>query len=197
MYHFLYLQSFKRLTNQLNNKTMKKVLFMAVAACLIFAACGNNGGNTKGDKESNEPIVEVVIPDNFTEYDCSGFTISYPNELYTSWDGDEMVNLTNNDGSVFIDATFSSFGTNKKQLKQGVKNFIGLLEHQGWKANGEPEVKGNVATVVLKNDEEINNFFIVSGEGNHSVSGSVKYDKDMAGLYDTYVQPIIYSIKVK
>ena len=99
----------KNLTCPACGKTMKKVLFMAVAACLIFAACGNNGGNTKGDKESNEPKVEVVIPDNFTEYDCSGFTISYPNELYTSWDGDEMVNLTNNDGSVFIDATFSSF----------------------------------------------------------------------------------------
>ena len=81
---------------------MKKAMFMAVAACLIFAACGNNGnnngGNAEENKEAEEPKVEVVIPDNFTEYDCSGFTISYPNDLEVSWDGDEMVNLTNDDG---------------------------------------------------------------------------------------------------
>ena len=115
---------------------MKKALFMAVAACLIFAACGNNGGNTKGNKEADEPQVEVVIPDNFVEYDCSGFTISYPDELYTSWDGDEMVNLTNNDGSVFIDATFSSFGTKKSQLKQMCESFVSLLKHQDWEPDG-------------------------------------------------------------
>ena len=87
-------------------------MFMAVAACLMmFAACGNNGGNTKGNDESNTKKVEVVIPDNFTQYDCSGLTISYPNDLHVSWDGDEMVNLKNDDGSVFIDATFSSWGT--------------------------------------------------------------------------------------
>ena len=180
---------------------MKKVLFMAVTTCLFLAACGNNGsnnsGNTKGNKEADEPKVEVVIPDNFTEYDCSGFTISYPNELYTSWDGDEMVNLTNNDGSVFIDATFSAWGSREIKLKETVKNFVGLLKNQGWEAVGEPEVKGRVATALLKNDEEFNNFFIISNGKDHTVSGSVKYDKEMAAVYDAYVTPIIYSIKVK
>lgn len=176
---------------------MKKVMFAAVAACLLFAACGNNGGNPKGNKGDDEPKVEVVIPDNFTEYDCSGFTISYPNDLYTSWDGDEMVNLTNDDGSVFIDATFSSWGSREINLKETVKNFIGLLENQGWEAVGESEVKGNVGTALLKNDEEFNNFFIVSNGKDHTVSGSVKYDKEMAAEYDALVKPIIYSIKVK
>ena len=183
---------------------MKKAMFVAVAACLIFAACGNNGGNnvgnTKGDndnKEVEEPKIEVVIPDNFTEYDCSGFTISYPNDLEFTWDGDEMVNLSNDDGSVFIDATYSDWGSREIKLKETVKNFIGLLENQGWKADGEPEVKGCVATALLKNDEEINNFFIISNGKDHTVSGSVKYDKEMADEYDALVKPIIYSIKVK
>lgn len=175
-------------------------MFMAVAACLIFAACGNKGGNTQGNKDNkevDEPQVEVVIPDNFTEYDCSGFTISYPNDLEISWDGDEMVNLSNDDGSVFIDATFSSWGTREIKLKETVKNFIGLLENQGWEAVGEPDVKGYVAKALLKNDEEFNNFFIISNGNDHTVSGSVKYDQEMASVYDDYVMPIIYSIKVK
>jgi hypothetical protein len=180
---------------------MKKVLFMAVTTCLFLAACGNNGsnnsGNTKGNKEADEPKVEVVIPDNFTEYDCSGFTISYPNDLEISWDGDEMVNLSNDDGSVFIDATFSSWGTREIKLKETVKNFIGLLENQGWEAVGKPEVKGYVAKALLKNDEEFNHFFIISNGKDHTVSGSVKYDQEMASVYDDYVMPIIYSIKVK
>lgn len=176
-------------------------MFMAVAACLIFAACGNNGnnngGNAEENKEAEEPKVEVVIPDNFTEYDCSGFTISYPNDLEVSWDGDEMVNLANDDGSVIIDATFSSWGSREIKLKETVKNFIGLLENQGWEAVGEPEVKGCAATALLKNDEEFNNFFIISNGKDHTVSGSVKYDKEMAAVYDAYITPIIYSIKVK
>ena len=179
---------------------MKKLMFLAVAACLLFAACGNNGNNTKGNndnKEVEEPKVEVVIPDNFIEYDCNGFTISYPNDLKTTWEGDEMVNLGNEDGSVFIEATFSSWGTREIKLKETVKSFIGLLENQGWEAVGEPEVKDCVGTALLKNDEGMNNFFIVSNGKDHTVSGSVKYDKKMASTYDAYVLPIIYSIKVK
>lgn len=179
---------------------MKKVMFLAVATCLIFAACGNNGGNTKENnenKEAEEPKVEVVIPADFLQYDCSGLTISYPNDLHVTWDGDEMVNLSNEDGSVFIDATFTSWGDREIQLKETVKNFIGLFKNQGWEPVGEPEVKGCVATALLKNDEEINNFFIVSNGKDHTVSGSVKYNKEMASTYDAYVTPIIYSIKVK
>lgn len=183
---------------------MKKAMFLAVAACLIFAACGNNSGNNGGNtkenndnKEVEEPKVEVVIPDNFTEYDCSGFTINYPNDLEVTWDGDEMVNLSNDDGSVFIDATYSEWGSREIQLKKTVKDFIGLLENQGWEAVGEPEVKGCVGTALLKNDEGMNNFFIVSNGKDHTVSGSVKYDKELAEVYDAYVKPIIYSIKVK
>ena len=179
---------------------MKKLMFMAVAACLIFAACGNNGGNNNGNKDTKEveePKVEVAIPDNFIEYDCSGFTISYPNDLETTWDGDEMVNLSNDDGSVFIDATFSDWGSREIKLKETVKNFIGLLENQGWEAVGEPEVKGSVATALLQNDEEFNHFFIVSNGKDHTVSGSVKYDKEVAEAFEANVTPIIYSIKVK
>ena len=110
---------------------------------------------------------------------------------------DEMVNLTNDDGSVFIDATVSSWGSREIKLKETVKNFIGLLENQGWEAVGEPEVRGCVAKALLKNDDEFNNFFIISNGKDHTVSGSVKYDKEMASVYDDYVMPIIYSIKVK
>ena len=179
---------------------MKKVMFLAVAACLMmFAACGNNGGNNgdKENKESNTKKVEVVIPDNFKQYDCSGLTISYPDELHVSWDGDEMVNIKNDDGSVFIDATFSSWGTKKSQLKEGVKNFVSLFENQGYKAVSDVEVNGDVATVKLENEDEFQHFFIVSGEDSHSVSGSVKYDKELASTYEALVTPIIYSIKVK
>ena len=174
---------------------MKKVMFVAVAACLmIFAACGKNGGGTK---EGNNKKEEVKIPDNFKQYDCSGFTISYPNDLKTSWDGDEMVNLRNDDGSVFIDATFSSYGTKKSQLKEGCQNFVNLLKNQGWEPVGDPELNDNIVTCLLKNDKEFNHFFIVAGEDSHSVSGSVKYNKEKAAEYDALVKPIIYSIKVK
>ena len=174
---------------------MKKVLFLAVAACLIFAACGNKSGNTK--ENNDQPKVEVVIPDNFTEYDCSGFTISYPNDLKVTWDGDEMVNLSNDDGSVFIDASFSSWGTKKSQLMEGAKNFVSMFENLGWTPVGDPVVDGNIVTALLKGDGEINNFFIIAGDDSHSVSGSVKYDEELAGEYDALVKPIIYSIKVK
>lgn len=174
---------------------MKKVMFMAVAACLImFAACGNNGGSTK---EDNTPKEEVAIPEDFLQYDCSGLTISYPKDLHVSWDGDEMVNLRNDDGSVFIDATFSSWGVKKSELNGSVKNFVSLLKNQGWEPTGDPVVKGYIATCVLQNESEINNFFIVSNEKDHSVSGSVKYDKELAAEYDALVKPIIYSIVVK
>lgn len=175
---------------------MKKVMFVAVAACLMmFAACGNNGGGTK--EANNKPKEEVKIPEDFLQYDCSGLTISYPKDLHVTWDGDEMVNLSNEDGSVFIDATFSSWGTKKNQLKEGVKNFVALLKNQGWDPVGDVVVDDNIGTCVLQNESEINNFFIVSSDAGHSVSGSVKYDKEMAGEYDALVKPIIYSIKVK
>ena len=183
---------------------MKKAMFVAVAACLIFAACGNNGGkngvNTKGDndnKEVEEPKVEVVIPDNFTEYDCSGFTINYPNDLEVTWDGDEMVNLSNDDGSVFIDATYSDWGTREINLKKSVNDFVSLFKNQGWEPIGDVAVNGNIGTCKLENSEEFNNFFIVSNGKDHTVSGSVKYDKELAEAFEAYVTPIIYSIKVK
>lgn len=173
---------------------MKKVLFMAVAACLMmFAACGNSGGT----KSSDTPKENVVIPADFLSYDCSGLTISYPKDLEVTWDGDEMVNLSNDNGSVFIDATFSSWGVKKSQLKETAESFVSLLKNQDWVPEGDPVVTDNIVTCVLKNDSQINNFFIVSGEGSHSVSGSVKYDKEMAAEYDALVKPIIYSIKVK
>ena len=170
-------------------------MFMAVAACLMmFAACGNNGGGTK---EADNKKPEVVIPADFLQYDCSGLTISYPKDLHVTWDGDEMVNLSNEDGSVFIDATFSSWGTKKSQLKDGVKNFVSMFKNLGWEPVGDPKVIDNVATALLQNEDEFNHFFIIAGEDSHSVSGSVKYDKEMAGEYDALVEPIIYSIKVK
>ena len=173
---------------------MKKAMFVAVAACLMmFAACGNGGGT----KEANTQKEEVVIPADFLQYDCSGLTISYPKDLHVTWDGDEMVNLSNDDGSVFIDATFSSWGTKKSQLKDGVKNFVSLFKNQGWEPVGDVVVNDYIGTAVLQNESEINNFFIVSSEEGHSVSGSVKYDKEMAAEYDALVKPIIYSIKVK
>jgi hypothetical protein len=176
---------------------MKKVMFFAVAACLMmFAACGNGGG-TKDNKEANNTKKEVVIPADFLQYDCSGLTISYPNDLHVTWDGDEMVNLANEDHSVFIDATFSSWGTKKSQLKDGVKNFVSLFKNQGWEPIGDVVIDDNIGTCRLENEEEVNNFFIVCGEDSHSVSGSVKYDKEMAEAFEAYVTPIIYSIKVK
>ena len=43
---------------------MKKVMFLAVAACLIFAACGNNGGNSQsgsstGSETNGTPVLTI------------------------------------------------------------------------------------------------------------------------------------------
>lgn len=176
---------------------MKKAMFVAVAACLIFAACGNNGGNKENKESGNTKKAEVVIPADFLQYDCSGLTISYPKDLHVTWDGDEMVNLANEDHSVFIDATFSSWGTKKSQLKDGVKNFVSLFKNQGWEPVGDVVIDDNIGTCVLQNETEIQHFFIVCGEDSHSVSGSVKYDKELAEAFEANVAPIIYSIKVK
>ena len=95
--------------------------------------------------------------------------------------------------TILFAALLSLMGTTVKAETADFENEL----PQGWEAVGEPEVKGCAATALLKNDEEFNNFFIISNGKDHTVSGSVKYDKEMAAVYDAYVTPIIYSIRVK
>lgn len=180
---------------------MKKALLVAVATSLFFfAACGNNNGTTtegKENKESKEQKEEVKAPDNFTQYDGPHFTMSYPNGMHSTFNSDETINYSNEEGSLKFDASFSESGTHKNQLKEAGENYVYMKQQQGAEVISAPVVKDNTMTVRLLEKGEINNFFVVSGEGSHSVSGSVKYPEDKASAFDAYVAPIIASIKVK
>ena len=83
------------------------------------------------------------------------------------------------------------------ELKVASMNFVSLFKNQGWEPVGDVVIDDNIGTCVLQNETEIQHFFIVCGEDSHSVSGSVKYDKEMAEAFEANVAPIIYSIKVK
>ena len=106
---------------------MKKALFAAVATSLFFiAACGNNNGTTAEGKENNESKEQkeaVKIPANFTQYDGPHFTMSYPNDMHSTFDSDETINYSNEDGSMKFDASFSASGTHKNQLKEAGENY--------------------------------------------------------------------------
>lgn len=180
---------------------MKKALLVAVATSLFFfAACGNNNGTTaegKENKESKEQKEEVKAPDNFTQYDGPHFTMSYPNDMHSTFNSDETINYSNEDGSLKFDASFSGGGTQKNQLKEAGDNYVYMKQQQGAEVISAPVVKDNTMTVRLLEKGKINNFFVVSGEGSHSVSGSVVYPEDKASVFDAYVAPIVASIKVK
>lgn len=180
---------------------MKKALFAAVATSLFFfAACGNNNGTTAEGKENNESKEQkeaVKIPANFTQYDGPHFTMSYPNDMHSTFDSDETINYSNEDGSMKFDASFSASGTHKNQLKEAGENYVYMKQQQGAEVISDPVVKDNTMTVRLREKGMINNFFVVSGEGSHCVSGSVKYPEDKASVFDAYVASIVASIKVK
>lgn len=168
-----------------------------MAACLVFfAACGNGGSKEK---------VVAPIPDNFVKFENAKFSFSYPNELKVNeWafclgEDDECANYCTDDGSVNLNATFMESGTSAKQLKTAAKSFLWMAEMSAtnYQLIKEAEVNGNTVTYAYKDGEKIVNGFIVSGEGSHSVSGSLEYPADMASVWDAYVAPFVTSMEVK
>lgn len=64
---------------------MKKAFFMAAAAALLFAACGNSNAKTNNQQTQNEPVVEETVVEEPTEpetttWDHYEWTMTIPNE---------------------------------------------------------------------------------------------------------------------
>jgi hypothetical protein len=176
---------------------MKKFMFMAMAACLILAACGNGG--TKNGSNDPEDVKEVVeMPANFVKYEAENFSLMYPNDLEISWESDDLINLQSPDGDVFIDATFSEWGTSANQLKDAGKNWVSMKETMGATTVEQPVVKGNVMTARFIEDGDLDGLFIVSAEkGSHCVAGNLKMSPDKEDLFNKYFPAIVASIEVK
>lgn len=172
---------------------MKKIMVMSLAACLItFAACGGKGdNNTK--KES------VKIPESFVQYDNDHFTISYPGDMKVTYEASSgnSVNMRSSDNLTRLDASFSEGGTSVAQLAKAGEYYVSMMEGQGWQVVDKPVVKDNIMKLRLQKDGTYNNYYVVSGEGSHSVSGSLVYPEDKAEEYNAYVAPLINSIVVK
>ena len=175
-------------------------MFVAMAACLtIFAACGNNGGNKNGkaEAEPQEVVEQVQMPDNFVKYVADNFELMYPNDLEISWESEDLINLQSEDGDVFIDATFSEWGTRADELKSAAKNWVSLKETMGATTVEQPVVKGNVMTARFLEDGQIDGLFLVSGEGSHCVAGNLKVSQDKEDLFNKYFPALVASIVVK
>ena len=64
---------------------MKKALFIAAAAAMLFAACGNNSTKTNEPQAQNEPVVEEPVVEEpaapeTTTWDHYEWTMTMPND---------------------------------------------------------------------------------------------------------------------
>ena len=171
-----------------------------MAACLILAACGNNGGTKTGSNDPNPKEVkeEVKMPENFIKYEADNFSLMYPNDLEISWESEDIVNLKSEDGNVFIDATFTEWGTRADELEKAAKNWVSMKETMGATTLEQPVVKDNVMTGRFLEDGMLDGLFIVSAkEGSHCVAGNLKMSQDQEDLFNKYFPALVASIVVK
>ena len=161
---------------------MRKLFYMmAAVVALTLAACG---GKSAPDLKG-------------TPYEGAKFSMTIPEGLKVTSEGDIYMNAGDESGDVRIDATFSDYPCKPDQFETYCQGLTGLLTNQGAKSVDKPAIDGNIMIIKATYETYIEDNFVVYFDDKAGIAGKFKYPVDKAEQYKDMVKSIALSMKKK